>query len=114
MFFQRKTRAIPKPWVTSVSEILKRGSRSEIEWTNQGFGRWHFYGTRLEAYEAMLKAFAEPNIIGKNIRMPIDEGETYAFFFTAKNEQMYGKICLTHDRQKIIIYSAHKAEKDQL
>jgi hypothetical protein len=73
MFFQRKPRPIPKQWITNVSEKLRRGCSNEIEWTNQAFGRWHFYGTRKEAYEAMLKALAAPGIIGKHIKMPIDE-----------------------------------------
>ncbi len=114
MFFQRKTRAISKQWLTSVSEKLKRGRSDEIIWTVQAFERWHYYGTRSEAYEAMLKALTKPGIIGKYIKMPTDEGETYAFFFTANNEQMYGKICLTYDTLKIIVFSAHEKEWDQL
>jgi hypothetical protein len=113
MFFKRKTCAIPQHWVTSVAEKLKRGSGSEIEWTHEAFERWQIYGTRWEAYRAMLKALV-PGIMGKCVKMPNDEGETYAFFFIAKNEQMYGKICLTHDGRLLIIYSAHKREREQL
>jgi hypothetical protein len=113
MFSKRKTCAIPQQWLLDVVEKLKRGSNSEIEWTDQAFDRWHFYGTRSEAYHAMLKALV-PGVIGKLVKMPIDEGPTYAFFFTAKNKQMYGKICLTHDGRLIIIFSAHDKEKDEL
>jgi hypothetical protein len=113
MFFKRKTCAIPQQWVSSVAEKLKRGSDSEIEWTGEAFERWHLYGNRWEAYSAMLSALV-PGVIGKYAKMPIDEGETYAFFFTAKNEPMYGKICLTYDGRLIIIYSAHKKEREEL
>jgi len=113
MFLKRKTCAIPHQWLYSVAEKLKRGSSEDIEWTGKAFERWHIYGKRGEAYDAMLKALV-PGVVGKRIKMPTDEGETYAFFFTAKNERMYGKICLTSDGRVIIIYSAHEAERDQL
>jgi hypothetical protein len=113
MFFKRKTCAIPQRWISSVKEKLKRGSGSEIEWTREAFERWHIYGTRCEAYDAMRKALV-PGVIGKYVKMPIDEGETYSFLFIAKNEQMYGKICLTYDGRLLIIYSAHKSEREEL
>jgi hypothetical protein len=91
MLPQRKTCAIPISWITPVSAKLKRGSQNEIEWTAQAFRRWQIYGRRGEAYDAMLKALSVSGVVGKRIIMPNDEGETYAFFFTAKGEQMYGK-----------------------
>jgi hypothetical protein len=113
MLFNRKICAIPPEWLSAVVEKLKRGSDDEIEWTDQAFERWQVYGTRHEAYQAFIKALV-PGLMGKRIKMPIDEGPTYAFFFIANNEQMYGKICLTNDGKLIIIFSAHEKERDQL
>lgn len=113
MFFKSKTCVIPQPWLEQVVDKLKRGSNSEIEWTKGAFEGWHINGQRWEAYDAMLKALV-PGVVGKLVKMPIDEGPTYAFFFTANNKQMYGKICLTHDGRLIIVYSAHVRERDTL
>lgn len=113
MFLKRKTCAIPQQWISGVVEKLKRGSDKEIEWTKDAFARWVRYGRRGEAYEAMCNAL-KPGIVGKYVKMPNDEGETYAFFFSAKNQTMYGKICLTRDGRLVIIYSAHERERDEL
>lgn len=113
MFLNRKTCAIPHQWVTTVAETLKRGSDKEIEWTDDAFRRWHKHGTRWQAYNAMLKALV-PGIIGKRVKMPNDEGPTYAFFFSVNGINMYGKICLTYDGRLVIIYSAHERERDEL
>ena len=100
--------------MTRVSEILKRGNDSEIEWTKDGLQRWQLYGRRWEAYTALRAGLAVANLVGKRIKMPKDEGETYAFFFTVRGEQMYGKICLTSNESGIVIYSAHTAERNYL
>ena len=114
MFFKRTVGPVPSLWISKVTETLKRGLGSEIEWTAGGFSRWQRFGRRGEAYTAMLKALCVPGVKGKWVKMPINEGETYAFFFMKDGETMYGKICLRKDGNGILIYSAHENEKDQL
>jgi hypothetical protein len=114
MFFKTKICAIPLPWISKVSEKLNRGSDSEIEWTKKAFSGWHTHGKHQEAHDAMVKALAVPGVSGKLVKMPIDEGPTYAFFFTAHGLTMYGKICLTYDGRLIIIHSAHEREREEL
>ena len=105
---------IPERWILDVTTILKRGDDiHEIEWTTRASREWEIFGRFAEAYAAMLKVLI-PGVQGKKVTMPIDEGPTYSFFFYAKSEQMYGKICLRYDGKIVIIYSAHKAERDTL
>src|SRR6266404_9446069 len=102
MFSRRKTCTIPPEWLDQVSEILGRGEDDEIEWTTDAFQGWHLYGTRQDAYAAMLRCLV-PGARGKFVKMRIDEGPTYAFFFHARGKQMYGKICLIGSEKKLII-----------
>ena len=113
MFSRRKTCTIPKEWLDQVTEILWRGKDDEIEWTVDGFQGWHLYGTHDDAHGAMAQSLV-PGVQGRLVKMPIDEGETYAFFFTTRGKQMYGKICLIRGEKKLIIFSAHEPEKKDL
>lgn len=113
MSLRSKTCAIPQRWISDVAEILKRGSEEEIEWTDDAMLRWQVYGLHTEAYAPLLKVLV-PGLVGKKVTMPNDEGPTYSFFFWVREDRMYGKICLTTDGRVIIIYSAHKANRETL
>jgi hypothetical protein len=41
-------------------------------------------------------------------------GETWEFFFTFEGKPAYGKILITKDRKRIVIFSAHKPLKATL
>ena len=80
MFSKKKTCAIPKEWLDRVTQILVLGKDDDIEWTDRASEEWHLYGKRWEAYEAIVQSLVV-GVQGKFVKMPTDEGQTYAFFF---------------------------------
>jgi len=104
---------IPPDWVASVCKLLREGDSSKIAWTKSALQEWQaasLSAFRYEAYEAMLRALSIPNVVGCDVPLP-EDGKTYAFFFTANDLTLYGKICLRPDKLHIKIISAHTARK---
>jgi hypothetical protein len=100
---------IPPEWVASVCKLLREGDRGKITWTKSAFLEWQaatLSAFQYEAYEAMLRALTIPNVVGCDVPLP-EVGKTYAFFFTANDLTLYGKICLRPDNLHIKIISAH-------
>lgn len=78
-------------------------------WKTDSFGGW-----KNEAYDAMIAALSIDSAEGVETTSYQGQVGTHAFFFWRHNTRMYGKIALLKGRVKILILSAHRAERDTL
>ena len=107
------TTVIPDDWRNAVVRILRAGDEAQIEWTKQAFLDWRaatLSQFRYEAYEAMADGLGVANAAGVQVDL-LDDGQTFAFFFTHENRPLYGKICLRPSKVRIKIVSAHTPRK---
>lgn len=107
---------IPESWCCEVVAILQTYDDRSIDWTPMALQRWKtdtFGAWRQEAYEAIIAALSRPISGNETTSMP-GQTATYEFLFHYKNKNMYGKIALKKGGLKILILSAHKAERSSL
>ena len=108
---------IPESWLENVIRILGTQDDRQIEWTPPAFQRWKsetFGAWKYEAYEAMIAALSEEGVEGNETTSMPGQLATYEFLFHLGGKRMYGKIALRNDRMRILILSAHRAERDTL
>ncbi len=101
---------IPDGWKTSVVAILEREEAECILWTVRAFRDWQSCTSsawRWEAYAAIASTLRESRIRGRQVFLPQESGETWAFGFAYRGTRLYCKICLVENRLKIKIISAH-------
>lgn len=104
---------LPEPWRQAVIRILKTNDRRLIEWTFSARQAWESFGWEYEAYDAMINALSDPEIMGNQVGM-IGARESYEFLFIFRNTVMYAKIGLKDGNAQIMIISAHKAQRATL
>jgi len=78
-------------------------------WKAGTFGAWEF-----EAYEAMIAALSNQGIEGNETTSHPGQLAAYEFLIWHGKNQMYTKIALRNDRVRILILSAHHAERNTL
>lgn len=109
---------IPPGWRQEVVRILRTDDRRLIEWTGPAFERWDAdtYGVanKADAHDAMIEALEREDITGNETTSYAGQLATYEFFFSFRSRLMYGKIALYENRLRILILSAHKANKTTL
>ncbi|MES2738367.1 MAG: hypothetical protein V4672_18750 [Verrucomicrobiota bacterium] len=106
---------IPEAWRSAVCAILKKEDRQFIKWTLDARERFESdfspdWGS--DAYAELRRYLNLPNVTGCPVNM--GGGETWEFLYPHKKRNAYGKICLTADKKKIMIYSVHVARKNGL
>ena len=110
---------IPPEWRTAVAGILRSGDRKRIHTTRESDRTWEAAFPSGEdawdyvRFDAMAIALENPCIQGQRITTMKEPGETYEFFFTHRNNLMYGKINLKPDGKIILIYSSHTPRKGE-
>jgi hypothetical protein len=84
-------------------------------WKADTFGAWKY-----EAYEAIITALSTPGVTGNETTTLPGQVAVYEFLFRyhpangGQQKTMYGKIALKNDGVRILILSAHKAERSSL
>jgi len=108
---------IPKEWRETVIRILLTHDSRLIDWTPPARQRWEretFGAWQYEAYDAMTAALEVDGVEGNLTTSMPGQLATYEFFFHHSNRLMYGKIALQNDRLRILVLSAHRAERPTL
>jgi len=108
---------IPESWRNVVVGILQTNDDRRIEWIPGALQRWKtdtFGAWKTEAYDAMIAALSDAATPGDETTSLPGQVSTYEFIFWRGNTRMYGKIALKNDRLRILIVSAHKAERATL
>jgi hypothetical protein len=109
---------IPEAWRKDVVRILHSNDPRLIEWTPQALQRWEddTYGGAQEpdAYDAMIAALEHDDVTGNETTSYPGQVATWEFLFPFRTRTMYGKIALKKDRLRILILSAHKAQRQTL
>ena len=109
---------IPEAWRKNVICILRKHDNRLIQWTLPARSRWDTdtFGNAFEcdAYDAMIAALQSDDIAGNETNSYEGQLATYEFLFGFRGRQMYGKIALLADGLKILILSAHKAQRSTL
>jgi hypothetical protein len=114
---------IPEWWCKAVIKVLETYDSQVIGWTPQAYQRWHadtFGCIKGEAYPALIDALSAPGITGNETTAFPGQKAAYEFLFTFQHPQsgshklMYGKIALTTDAVRVLILSAHTAERGSL
>jgi hypothetical protein len=97
--------------------ILKTYDDQVIDWTWPAFQRWKaetFGAWRQEAYDGMIAALSVDGVLGNQTTSLAGQLATYEFLFLHGQRKMYGKIALRDDRIRILVLSAHRAQRETL
>jgi hypothetical protein len=114
---------IPEPWRKRVITALETGDDKVIAWTPQAFQRWKSETNcawSYEAHDAIIAALSSPDITGNDTSPQEGQRAVYEFLFSYHPQNggsprtMYGKIALKSDGVRILILSAHTAERSSL
>ena len=108
---------IPKEWRDCVIQILQTNDHNLIGWTTPARQRWEFerFGADIyEAYDAMVETLIANQVEGNETTSMPGQLATYEFLFQHRDKRMYGKIALIANRRRILILSAHPAQRDSL
>lgn len=108
---------IPEPWRKRVIAALKTADNRVVEWTPQAFQRWKAEtccAWNYEAYEAIIAALSQPGVTGNQTNTFPGQVAAYEFLFTRGATLMYAKIALKNDGVRILILSAHIAERSSV
>jgi hypothetical protein len=114
---------IPEPWRKRVIAALRTGDDKVIGWTPLALQRWKadtFGAWKFEAYEAVIAALSTSDVAGNETSALQGQRAVYEFLFTyspqngEERNTMYGKIALKGDGVRILILSAHNAERSSL
>jgi hypothetical protein len=115
--------SIPEWWCTAVVQAIETYDSHKIEWTPPAYQRWHadtFGCIKGEAYPALVDALSIPGITGNETTAFPGQKAAYEFLFifqhpqSGKRKLMYGKIALKSCGVRILILSAHNAERSSL
>jgi hypothetical protein len=106
---------IPDEWKRKVRAALDSGVWARVivrKRAAQDWGDTFPLAFRYQMLAAISDALDDPEIVGG--RKVMDEpAETYAFFFSFEKIKIYAKIGLMPDGSVVIIYSAHRPDKDK-
>lgn len=109
---------IPEAWRKDVVRILRSQDRRLIDWTHPARQRWEAdtYGDAqdYDAYDAMIATLERDDVTGNQTTSYAGQVAAYEFLFLFRSRLMYGKIALLERRVRILILSAHKAERTTL
>ena len=114
---------IPEPWRKRVITALKTGDDKIATWTPQAFERWKYdtaCAWKYEAHDSIIAALSSPTVTGNETTPKEAQRAVYEFLFTFRPENggsprtMYGKIALKSDGVRILVLSAHNAERSSL
>lgn len=108
---------IPEAWRKDVIALLATEDHKKVVWDPTGRARYEadFYPDWPYEVYASFRTFlgqAKPTGCPKKMNHP--PGDTWEFMFIHKNKKAYGKILLSKDRKRILLFSAHKPLKDKL
>lgn len=108
---------IPAVWRQTVCAALKCGSNG-ARFTTTGGQRWQNEfpaAFRYELEAAFIRFLSAPQALGCPVRMDHPPGETWEFFFSFRDEKLYGKLLLKKsDGKSVIIFSAHRPSRPTL
>lgn len=105
---------IPQEWRRRVIQRLREGGAGVLVRRTTARQRWQdlFPGSfDYELCTALADALEIQVTRGRRHEMD-EPGETYAFTFMHKGLLVYAKINLTHPDQEVIVYSAHRPDKE--
>jgi hypothetical protein len=108
---------IPEAWRKEVVALLKTADTRKIVWDPTGRQRYesdYFPDWPYEIYASLQEYLGRSHATGCHVQMKFPPGETWEFLFSHKTSIAYGKILLTKDRKRILLFSAHKPLKDRL
>ena len=108
---------IPKSWRTAIIRALQTSDDRINDWTPIARQRWQtdtFGAWKCEAYDLMIAALSNDGVLGNATTTLQGQLAAYEFFFFRGNMRMYGKIVLRNDEKRILILSAHRAERETL
>ena len=114
---------IPDPWRKRVIAALRTADDNVIGWTLAALQRWKadtVGAWQFEAYEAIIAALSNAEVTGNETSALAGQRAAYEFLFTyrplegGEQKTMYGKIALKGDGVRILILSAHTAERSNL
>lgn len=108
---------IPEAWRTRVIAALRSADDHVVEWTPPALQKWkdHTFGAwKHEAYEAIIASLSFPDVTGNQTNAFAGQSAAYEFLFYRLSKLMYGKIALKNDGVRILILSAHNAERSSL
>ena len=114
---------IPEWWCKAVVKTLNTFDSHVIVWTGPAFQHWltdTFGAFKGEAYDSLIEALSTPGISGNETTSLPGQKAVYEFLFFyhqsngGKPKLMYGKIALLNDGIRILILSAHNAERSTL
>lgn len=108
---------IPEDWRKDVLAVLATEDPKQVVWEPLGRTRYEadFYPDWPYEVNTSFRAFLEQaKPTGCPIQMDRPPGETWEFLFIHKTRKAYGKILLTKDRKRILIFSAHRPLKAKL
>ena len=108
---------IPESWRNDVVRILRTNDDRRIDWTPRALQLWKtdtFGAWKNEAYDAMIAALSSHGIEGNETTSYPGQIATYEFLFWHGTTQMYGKIALRNARVRILVLSAHRAQRNTL
>jgi len=66
-----------------------------------------------QLFVTLEDTLSQPEVYGSEKKMD-EDGIAYAFYFTFEEQKMYAKVLLHPDGKVIIIYSAHRPQKEKL
>jgi hypothetical protein len=109
---------IPELWRNDVCAILaSEQTGTAIRWTLDAERRFQAgsdFAWFYEVYQPIRDYLASAHATGCPIAMHDPPGETYEFLFPFARRTFYGKILLRTDRKRVVVFSAHIADKTQL
>lgn len=109
---------IPEGWRTQVCAILATEATGKlIRWTIDAEKRYQAgsdFSWKNEIYQPFRDYLSAPHPTGCPITMSNPPGETWEFLFPFKGKKFYGKLLLTKDRKRVMVFSAHIADYETL
>lgn len=109
--------AIPRAWLRQVAKILRTGTSQELQRTADFSQKLQYdfpdiFESRVIAAFLTFCESSKPH--GCPVTMAHPAGDTWEFWFTLNGKLTYGKILLRTDKKRIVLFSAHLPNKDQL
>jgi hypothetical protein len=107
---------VPEQWRTRVCFILDSGDYKRIKIRQRALVDWSALFPALftcDLLSALSDALKDPELMGNQVLLMQEPGETYEFIFTYSGRRVYSKINLSPDGSVVIIYSAHRPLKGE-
>ena len=108
---------IDPAWRKTVVALLRAQSSQSIKWEPTGEKRFQAdYPDkwRYDAYDAFIAYLESADPRGYEVQMDHPQGTTWEFLFPFDGKSAYGKILLTPDGKKLVIFSAHRPLREKL